>query len=56
MPATIIAVPDFPRTRSGKLTELAVRNVIHDLPVKNLDALANPGALEYFRGLADLKS
>jgi len=56
VPAKIIAVPDFPRTLSGKLTELAVRNVIHDLPVKNLDALANPGALEYFRGLADLKS
>ena len=38
----IIAVPDIPRTLSGKLTELAVRNVIHGLPVKNLDALANP--------------
>ena len=38
----IIAVPDIPRTLSGKITELAVRNVIHGLPVKNLDALANP--------------
>jgi len=56
VPAKIIAVPDFPRTLSGKLTELAVRNVIHGLPVKNLDALANPGALEYFRELTDLKS
>jgi acetoacetyl-CoA synthetase len=56
VPAKIIAVPDFPRTISGKLTELAVRNVIHGLPVKNLDALANPGALEYFRELTDLKS
>jgi acetoacetyl-CoA synthetase len=55
VPATIIAVPDFPRTRSGKLTELAVRNVIHGLPVKNLDALANPAALEYFRELPELK-
>jgi acetoacetyl-CoA synthetase len=56
VPATIIAVPDFPRTRSGKLTELAVRNVIHGLPVKNLDALANPDSLEYFRELPELKA
>ncbi|HEX4388361.1 MAG TPA: acetoacetate--CoA ligase [Steroidobacteraceae bacterium] len=54
VPARIIAVPDIPRTLSGKLTELAVRNVIHGLPVKNLDALANPEALEYFRNLPDL--
>jgi acetoacetyl-CoA synthetase len=56
VPAKIIAVPDLPRTLSGKLTELAVRNVIHGLPVKNLDALANPGALEHFRDLPDLSS
>jgi acetoacetyl-CoA synthetase len=56
VPAKIIAVPDFPRTRSGKLTELAVRNVVHGLPVKNLDALANPAALEYFRELPELSS
>jgi acetoacetyl-CoA synthetase len=56
VPARIIAVPDLPRTLSGKLTELAVRNVIHGLPVKNLDALANPGALEYFRELPELSS
>ncbi len=55
VPARIIAVPDFPRTRSGKLTELAVRNIIHGLPVKNVDALANPAALEYFRELPELK-
>jgi acetoacetyl-CoA synthetase len=54
VPAKIIAVPDLPRTLSGKLTELAVRNVIHGLPVKNVDALANPQALEHFRDLADL--
>jgi acetoacetyl-CoA synthetase len=54
VPAKIIAVPDIPRTLSGKITELAVRNVIHGLPVKNLDALANPGALEHFRALPDL--
>ncbi len=46
MPAKIIAVPDIPRTLSGKITELAVREVIHGRPVKNTDALANPQALE----------
>jgi len=56
VPAKIIAVPDIPRTLSGKVTELAVRNVIHGLPVKNIDALANPLALEHFRDLADLKT
>lgn len=56
VPAKVIAVPDLPRTLSGKLTELAVRNVIHGQPVKNMDALANPGALEHFRDLPDLKS
>ncbi|HXY75789.1 MAG TPA: hypothetical protein VEH54_02680, partial [Steroidobacteraceae bacterium] len=56
VPARIIAVPDIPRTLSGKLTELAVRNVIHGLPVKNVDALANPGALDHFRDLAELQS
>jgi acetoacetyl-CoA synthetase len=55
VPAKIIAVPDMPRTLSGKVTELAVRNVIHGLPVKNVDALANPGALEHFRDLPDLQ-
>jgi acetoacetyl-CoA synthetase len=54
VPAKIIAVPDLPRTLSGKLTELAVRNVIHGLPVKNVDALANPQALEHFRDLSEL--
>ena len=54
VPAKIIAVPDLPRTLSGKLTELAVRNVVHGLPVKNVDALANPQALEHFRDLPDL--
>ena len=54
VPAKVIAVPDLPRTLSGKLTELAVRNVIHGLPVKNRDALANPQALEHFRNLAEL--
>jgi acetoacetyl-CoA synthetase len=56
VPARIIAVPDIPRTLSGKLTELAVRNVIHGLPVKNVDALANPSSLEHFRNLPELSS
>jgi acetoacetyl-CoA synthetase len=49
-------VPDIPRTQSGKLTELAVRNVVHGLPVKNIDALANPDAPEHFRNLDELAS
>jgi acetoacetyl-CoA synthetase len=56
VPAKVIEVPDIPRTLSGKITELAVRNVIHGLPVKNVDALANPQALDYFRNLPDLES
>jgi acetoacetyl-CoA synthetase len=54
VPARIIAVPDIPRTISGKITELAVREVIHGRPVRNVDALANPTALEYFRDLPEL--
>lgn len=54
VPAKVVAVADLPRTLSGKITELAVRNVIHGLPVKNMDALANPQALEHFRDLPDL--
>ena len=55
VPAKIVQVPDLPRTISGKITELAVRNVVHGKPVKNTDALANPQALEHFRGLAELQ-
>ncbi len=54
MPAKIIEVADIPRTLSGKITELAVREVIHGRPVKNTDALANPQALELFRNLPEL--
>jgi acetoacetyl-CoA synthetase len=56
VPAKIVAVPDVPRTLSGKITELAVREVIHGRPVKNTDALANPQALEHFRNLPDLET
>jgi len=55
VPRKILQVADIPRTISGKITELAVREVIHDRPVKNVDALANPAALELFRGLEELK-
>ncbi len=54
VPAKIVAVPDIPRTISGKIVELAVRDVIHGRPVKNTDALANPGALELFRNRPEL--
>jgi acetoacetyl-CoA synthetase len=55
VPKKIIQVADIPRTISGKITELAVRDVIHGRPVKNVDALANPGALELFRDLPELR-
>lgn len=54
VPAKILTVPDIPRTISGKIVELAVRAVVHGRPVKNTDALANPGALEYFRDRPEL--
>jgi acetoacetyl-CoA synthetase len=54
VPAKIVAVPDLPRTRSNKLSELAVRDVVHGRAVPNTEALANPDALEYFRDLEEL--
>ncbi len=54
VPAKIIAVNDIPRTKSGKITELAVRDVIHGRKVNNQEALANPEALEIYRNLAEL--
>ena len=57
VPAKILQVPDIPRTKSGKIVELAVRDLVHGRPVKNLEALANPEALSHFRDrkeLADL--
>jgi acetoacetyl-CoA synthetase len=56
VPAKVLQVPDIPRTKSGKIVELAVRNVVHHRPVKNVEALANPEALDYFRDRAELKS
>jgi acetoacetyl-CoA synthetase len=56
VPARIVAVADIPRTKSGKITELAVRDVVHGREVKNKEALANPQALELFRNLEQLRS
>lgn len=56
VPAKIIAVKDIPRTKSGKITELAVRDVVHGRDVKNKEALANPDALEFFKDLEELKN
>ncbi|HEY7457468.1 MAG TPA: acetoacetate--CoA ligase [Xanthobacteraceae bacterium] len=56
VPARVVAVADIPRTRSGKITELAVRDVVHGRPVKNTEALANPEALAFFRDLPALRT
>ncbi len=56
VPKKIIQVADIPRTISGKITELAVRDVVHGRPVKNIDALANPESLALFRDLKELHS
>ncbi|OCI96716.1 acetoacetate-CoA ligase [Rhizobium sp. AC27/96] len=56
VPAKIIAVADIPRTKSGKIVELAVRDVVHSRQVKNKEALANPEALDLFVGLEELRS
>jgi acetoacetyl-CoA synthetase len=56
VPDKVLQVADIPRTKSGKIVELAVREVVHGRPVKNVEALANPEALEHFRGRAELAS
>jgi acetoacetyl-CoA synthetase len=56
VPAKILQVTDIPRTKSGKIVELAVRNVVHGQPVKNVEALANAEALDHFRERAELKN
>ena len=56
IPAKIIQVADIPRTKSNKITELAVRDMIHGRPVKNTEALSNPQALDLYRNLPELKS
>lgn len=56
VPAKVIQVTDIPRTKSNKIVELAVREVIHGRPVKNVEALANPEALELYKGLEQLRA
>jgi acetoacetyl-CoA synthetase len=55
VPAVIVAVEDIPRTKSGKIVELAVRETVHDRPVKNLEALSNPESLRHFANLEELR-
>lgn len=54
VPAVVLPVADIPRTKSGKIVELAVREVVHGRPVKNAEALANPEALALYAGLKEL--
>lgn len=56
VPAKVIAVDDIPRTHSGKITELAVRDVVHGRPVKNAESLANPESLKYFEDIEQLRT
>jgi acetoacetyl-CoA synthetase len=56
VPRKVVQVEDIPRTISGKITELAVREVVHGRPVANVDALSNPQALDHFRDLEALRS
>lgn len=56
LPARIVQVSDIPGTISGKIVELAVKNVVYNRPVKNTDALANPEALDLYKNLPELQS
>jgi acetoacetyl-CoA synthetase len=56
VPSVILQVADIPRTKSNKIVELAVRAIVHGQPVKNMEALANPEALEHFRNRAELSA
>ena len=56
VPARIVAVTDIPRTKSGKITELAVRDIVHGRSVKNKEALANPGALDLYHDIPALRT
>jgi len=56
VPAKVLQVEDIPRTKSGKIVELAVRNVVHGRPVNNVEALANPEALAYYENRPELQS
>jgi acetoacetyl-CoA synthetase len=56
VPAKVLQVADVPRTKSGKIVELAVRNVVHGRPIKNKEALANPDALALYANRPELNS
>ena len=56
MPAKILEVKDIPRTRSGKISEISVRDIIHNRPIANSEAIANPEAFEYFKNRPELLS
>jgi len=56
VPAKVVQITDIPRTKSGKIVELAVRNVVHGRDVRNAEALANPEALEEYRDRPELKA
>ena len=56
VPAKIISVKDIPRTKSGKIAELAVRDLIHNKPINNINALANPECLEEFKNIQELSA
>ena len=55
VPSVVIKVPEIPRTKSGKIVELAVRKVIHGETINNQEAIANPESLRYFENLPQLK-
>ena len=55
VPAKILQGAEIPRTKSGKIVELAVRDLVHGRAIKNIEALANPEALDHFRDLEDLR-
>ena len=54
VPAKIISVKDIPRTKSGKIAELAVRDLIHNKPINNITALANPECLKEYKNIKEL--
>ena len=55
MPAKVIRVPEIPKTKSGKVVELAVRNMINGIKVDNLEALSNPESLKFFENISQLR-
>ena len=55
VPARIVQIADIPRTKSGKITELAVRDMVHGREIKNQEALANPEALDLYRDIPELQ-